>query len=95
MPQSKRKPGKRQPKQYPPRFTVGLDSALAQAIERYAGRADTSMSKAIASLVRLGLEHQQNRKREFLTKLRENLADSSPGQEDRLVDEFRDLILGR
>jgi hypothetical protein len=35
------------------------------------------------------------RKRAFLTKLQENLADNDPSQEDRRVDEFSDLILGR
>ncbi len=53
------------------------------------------MSKAIAALVRLGLENQENRKREFFKKLKENLAKDDPKQEDRLVDEFRALILGR
>ena len=53
------------------------------------------MSKAIAALVRLGLENQEQRKREFFSKLKENLATKDPKQQDRLVDEFRDLILGR
>ena len=35
------------------------------------------------------------RKRAFLAKLQENLANDDPSQEDRMVDEFRDLILGR
>jgi len=64
-------------------------------VERYAESADTSMSKAIAALVRLGLENQENRKREFFTKLKSNLANDDPDQQDRLVDEFRALILGR
>jgi hypothetical protein len=64
-------------------------------VERYAEAADTSMSKAIAALVRLGLENQENRKREFFTKLKSNLANDDPDQQDRLVDEFRALILGR
>ena len=64
-------------------------------MERYAETVDTSVSKAIAALVRLGLVNQENRKREFFKKLRENLADDDPKQEDRLVDEFRALILGR
>ena len=51
--------------------------------------------KAIASLVRIGLESQENRKREFFKRLKENLAGDDPRQEDRLVDEFRALILGR
>jgi len=53
------------------------------------------MSKAIAGLVRLGLESQENRKREFFKRLKENLAEDDPNQQDRLVDEFRTLILGR
>ncbi|MGA2149045.1 MAG: hypothetical protein ABSH49_29225 [Bryobacteraceae bacterium] len=53
------------------------------------------MSKAIAALVRLGLENQENRKREFFNRLKENLANNDPKQQDRLVDEFRALILGR
>jgi hypothetical protein len=53
------------------------------------------MSKAIAALVRLGLENQENRKREFFDRLKENLANNDPKLQDRLVDEFRTLILGR
>jgi len=53
------------------------------------------MSKAIAALVRIGLETQASRKRDFLKKLRENFAQDDPQEQDRLVDEFRDLILGR
>jgi Mg2+/Co2+ transporter CorC len=53
------------------------------------------MSKAIAALVRLGLENQENRKREFFNRLKVNLANNDPKQQDRLVDEFRALILGR
>jgi hypothetical protein len=53
------------------------------------------MSKAIASLVRLGIESQADRKRVFFKKLKENLTSDDPKQQDQLVDEFRDLILGR
>jgi len=53
------------------------------------------MSKAIAALVRFGLENQESRKREFFRRLKENLADDDPKQQDRLVDEFRALMLGR
>jgi hypothetical protein len=53
------------------------------------------MSKAIATLVRLGLESQESRKREFFKRLKQNLADEDPKQQDRLVSEFRTLILGR
>ena|ERR1017187_5025053 len=77
------------------RYTVGLVPNLANQVERYAETVDTSMSKAIAALVRLGLESQENRKREFFKKLKENLAEDDPDQQDRLVDEFRTLILGR
>lgn len=34
-------------------------------------------------------------KREFLAKWEENLANDDPAQQERLVDVFRDLILGR
>ncbi len=57
--------------------------------------ADTSLSKAIAALVRLGLEGQESRKREFFKRLKENLENADASQQDRLVDEFRALILGR
>ena len=77
------------------RYTVGLAPNLANQVHRYAETVDTSMSKAIASLVRLGLESQESRKREFFKNLKLNLADDDPKQQDRLVDEFRDLILGR
>jgi hypothetical protein len=77
------------------RYTVGLTSSLANQVERYAGTIGASMSKAIAGLVRLGLESQENRKREFFKRLKDNLAEDDPNQQDRLVDEFRALILGR
>ncbi len=74
---------------------MGLAPGLANQVARYAETVDTSMSKAIAALVRLGLESQENRKREFFKKLRENLANNDPKQQDGLLDEFRTLILGR
>jgi hypothetical protein len=77
------------------RYTVGFSPELAERVERYAETADTSMSKAIAALVRLGLESQQDRKREFFKRLKQNLAEDDPTQQDRLVNEFRALILGR
>jgi hypothetical protein len=77
------------------RYTVALPPALAQQVEQYAETVDTSMSRAIAALVRLGLQNQENRKREFFKKLKENLANGDPKSEERLVDEFRNLILGR
>ena len=77
------------------RYTVGLAPNVAQRVEQYAETADTSMSKAIAALVRLGLESQEDRKREFFKRLKQNLAEDDPKQQDRLVNEFRTLILGR
>jgi len=77
------------------RYTVGLSRGLARQVERYAETADTSVSKAIATLVRLGIESQADRKREFFKKLKANLANDDPRQQERLVDEFRTLILGR
>src|SRR5580704_6034334 len=77
------------------RYTVGLPSPVASQVARYAETVDASMSKAIAALVRLGLESQENRKREFFKRLKENLGNDDPTQQDRLVDEFRTLILGR
>jgi len=78
-----------------PRYSVGLPPTVATQVERYAQTVDASMSKAIAALVRLGLEAQADRKREFFKKLKENLAQDDPKQQDRMVDEFRTLILGR
>jgi hypothetical protein len=78
-----------------PRYSVGLPSTVARQVERYAETVDASMSKAIAALVRLGLESQTNRKREFFKRLQENLAKDDPKEQDRMVDEFRTLILGR
>jgi hypothetical protein len=89
------KSGKDRPQQIASRYTVGLAPSLADQVQRYAETVDTSMSKAIAALVRLGLENQENRKREFFSRLKENLANNDPKRQDRLVDEFRTLILGR
>ncbi len=77
------------------RYTVGLPPSLADQVARYARTVDTSMSKAIAALVRLGLEGQESRKAEFFKKLKANLANDDPRQQDQIVDEFRTLILGR
>jgi len=77
------------------RYTVALPSPVVSQVERYAETVDVSMSKAIAALVRLGLQSQENRKREFFKRLKENLGSDEPGDQDRLVDEFRTLILGR
>jgi hypothetical protein len=77
------------------RYTVALVPSLAHRVQRYAETSDTSMSKAIAALVRLGLESQESRKLEFFKRLKANLASDDPNEQDRLVDEFRMLILGR
>jgi hypothetical protein len=53
------------------------------------------MSKAIGALVRLGLENHADRKREYFKRLKENLANEDSNDQDRLVNEFRTLILGR
>ncbi len=84
--------GRRQPET---RYTVALPSPLVSQVERYAETGDISMSKAIAALVRLGLQSQEDRKREFFKRLKENLGNDDPREQDRLVDEFRTLILGR
>jgi len=83
------------PRKVASRYTVGLAPSLVGQVERYAETVDTSVSKAIAALVRLGLENQENRKREFFNRLKENLANNDPKLQDRLVDEFHTLILGR
>jgi len=78
-----------------PRYSVGLPSNIARDVQKFAGTVDTSMSKAITMLVRIGLESQEERKRAFFEKLRENLASDDPKRQDQLVDEFRALILGQ
>jgi hypothetical protein len=45
-------------------------------------------------LTRVRLESQANRNREFFKRLKENLAENDPKEQDRIVDEFRSLILG-
>src|SRR5260370_2934527 len=92
---SEEKPGKRHQSGVESRYTVGLAPGLANQVRRYANTVDTSMSKAIAALVRFGLESQESRKREFFRRLKANLANNDPKQQDQLVDEFRTLILGR
>jgi hypothetical protein len=92
---SVKRPVKKHKSKVESRYTVGLAPSLASQVQRYAETVDTSMSKAIAALVRLGLESQEGRKREFFKRLKENLANDNPSQRDRLVDEFRALILGR
>lgn len=101
MPQSKIKPSRvrnrrtaRRGKARESRYTVALAPAVADEVVRYARTVDASMSKAIASLVRIGLEGQEDRKREFFRKLKANLANEDPRQQDQMVDDFRRLILG-
>lgn len=77
-----------------PRYSVGLPSDVAKQVARYAESVDISMSKAIATLVRVGVEAQQQRKRDFFSKLRANLANDDPKRQDRMIDEFRNIILG-
>ncbi|MBL8294838.1 MAG: hypothetical protein JNN08_23535 [Bryobacterales bacterium] len=77
------------------RYTVGLPQGIARQVERYARTTDTNMSKAIAALVRIGLEGQEQRKQDFFKKLKANLDNDDPTQQDQLVDDFRNLILGR
>ncbi|MFN0101524.1 MAG: hypothetical protein ACKV2U_05470 [Bryobacteraceae bacterium] len=93
MPQPK--PGRNRTSEAEVRCTVGLAESLAHQVERYAQMVDTSKSKAIAALVRLGLKSRETRKREFFNKLKANLENDDPKRQDQLVDEFRTLILGR
>jgi len=51
------------------------------------------MSKEIGA--RKTLEAQENRKRKFVKRLKRNLAVDDLQQKDLLVNEFRNLILGR
>lgn len=53
-----------------------------------------SLIKTIVALLHRSLVSQDARKRQFLKKLRKNLANNDPRQQDQLVDEFRALILG-
>src|SRR5437899_12722318 len=90
-----RKSGRNRPAKVESRYTVGLAPSLANQVQRYAETVDTSMSKAIAALVRLGLESQESRKREFFKRLKENLANDDANLQERLGDECRALILCR
>ena len=71
-----------------------ISPSLATQVERYVRTVAASMSKAIAALVRLGFDGHEARKREFFGRLKDNLANDDPEQQDRLGDEFRMLILG-
>jgi len=51
------------------------------------------MSKTIASSE--AVQAQEKRKREFVKLLKRSLAINNPKQQDRLVNAFRALILGR
>lgn len=87
--------GQRTKKTGTSRYTVGLVPRVALEVERYAQTVDASMSKAIASLVQIGLESQERRNQDLRDRLQSNLNQTDPAQEDRLTGEFRDLILGR
>ena len=95
IPVRSKRAGRNAPAQEESRYTVALAPSLALQVQRYAQTIDTSMSKAIAALVRVGLEGQKDRKQEFFKRLRTNLANDDPAEQDKLIDEFRDLILGR
>ena len=51
-----RKAGRNDRNKVESRYTVALAPSLADQVERYAAIVDVSKSKAIAALVRLGLE---------------------------------------
>ena len=58
--------GRNHPSKIESRYTVGLVPSLANQVQRYAETVDMSISKAIAALVRLGLESQEDREPQFL-----------------------------
>src|SRR5271170_228 len=91
----KRRPARQNRSEVRSRYSVALPSVLARQVETYAGTLDISVSKAVAALVRLGLESGEGRQREFFKKLKKNLANNDPQLENQMVDEFRSLILGR
>ena len=68
------------------RYIVGLAPGVANQVARDAETVDTSMSKAIAALVRIGLESQEDRKRDFFRRLKKDLANDDPDRQDRRVD---------
>src|SRR5579872_5677480 len=90
-----KRPRVNSPRTVESRYTVALTPDIIPQVKHYAETVDTSMSKAISALVRLGLESQEDRKREFFKRLKENLGNDDPSDQDRLVEEFRALILGR
>jgi hypothetical protein len=90
-----RRGARRSAKKTQARYSVGLPTSVAHEVQRYAKTIDISMNQAIGRFVRLGLESQEKRKREFFDRLKKNLANDDPAQQDRLVDEFRNLILGQ
>jgi hypothetical protein len=63
-------------------------------VRNFAAETDSSLSGAIASLIDAGLE-EHARKQQFLSRLDKNLANTNRADEDRMVDEFRSLILGQ
>ena len=70
-------------------------NSVANQVERYARTVDTSIEQGNRRARRLGVEGQESRKWEFFRSLKANLENDDPQQQDRLVDEFRALILGR
>ena len=76
------------------RFRVELNNRVAARVQKLAVGEDLSISKAIESLITSGLD-ERARKRKFVTKLSQNLANTDARAQNRMVDEFRDLILGQ
>ncbi len=52
------------------------------------------MNKATAVRLVRGLKSRENRKHEFFRRLKQNLAADNPKQQNRIVKEFRTLIIG-
>jgi hypothetical protein len=75
-----------------------LPPPVRSAVEQLLGRPlndEESVSVHTYAPEERPADAEETRKLEFIRKLRENLANEDPSQQDRLVDEFRDLILGR
>jgi hypothetical protein len=77
-----------------PRFTVGLSPRAAKRVRALAAETDVSISGAIAALIDAGLE-ERARKQQFVSRVNKNLANTNPTDKNRMVDEFRALILGK
>jgi hypothetical protein len=75
-----------------------LPPPVRSAVEQLLGRPlndDESVSVHTYPPEERPADSLEARKLEFLKKVQENLANDDPAEQDRLVDEFRDLILGR